>query len=103
MFRKRPRHTGGPREEQHGNFVKNAMTASTMVSIALMVLVAPDFYHHTRDWVWSFLSARYPAQLLPIAFFAIYAAAYPAMFFLARASWTTSSGMAILWIADKVI
>ena len=94
---------GGQRAGQKDSFVKNALTASTLVSLGLMILIAPDFYHVTNAWVWNFLGQRYPKQLQPLAFFALYAVAYPAMFFLARASWATSSGMAVLWIADKLI
>ena len=103
MFGGKKNSNATSRDQQQEGFVKSLLTASSLLSIAVLILIAPDFYHHTKDFVWGFLASRYPAQLLPIAFFCLYAAAYPAMFFLARASWTTSTGVAVLWIADKII
>lgn len=103
MFGKRRRDHGGQKDQQRGTFIGNMKNASTMVSVAFMILLAPDIYHLTSGWVWDFLSFRYPPQVLPLVFAGFYIPAMLAAFFLTRAGWATSSGMAILWVANTFI
>lgn len=102
LKRRQPPHADNPSASRRSGSIKNALAASSLLSICVLILIAPDFYHLTSGYVWDFLAARYPPQLLPIAFFALYAVAYPAMYLVGRASWESTAGVAILWIANAI-
>lgn len=91
-----------PLDRQRQSFIANLLTGYGLISLALLILTGPDLYHHTKDFVWGFLSSRYAPGLVPIAFAAFYAVLYPAMFFVMKAGWQTPAGLAVLWLADKI-
>ncbi len=78
-------------------------TAAPFLSAAVLILAGPDFYYYTRDMLWEFLVVRYPGVTVYAAFFALYAMAYPAAFFLMRTAWQSSASIAALWAALKII
>lgn len=102
MFGKNRDQHSGHSNNQRGAFIKNALTASSLLSVAVLILIAPDFYHLTKGFVWDFLASRYPAQLTGAAFLAFYALVMPALFYLGRASMANSAAIGVLWIADKI-
>jgi len=72
--------SGASSDRRQDGFIKSLLPASSLLSIAVLMLIAPDFYHHTKDFVFGFLALRYPLQLLPIALFALCAIAYLSLF-----------------------
>ncbi|MEM6385297.1 MAG: hypothetical protein AAF718_03575 [Pseudomonadota bacterium] len=99
MFGRKP---DPQRDAQKSSFVGSMLTGISLVSMAVLILTGPDFYHYTKDIVWGFLSNRYAPAFVPIAFGLFYLCAYPAAFFLMRASWSNPAGLPVLWIADRI-
>lgn len=90
------------RDEQKQSFISSMLSAYGLLALAILILTAPDFYHHTKEFIWAFLSSRYAASLVPIAFVAFYGVAYPALYFVMKTGWQTPVGLAVIWIADKI-
>jgi len=67
------------RDGQKASFIKSGLTGISLVSIAVLILTGPDFYHYTKDFTWEFLSARYAPALVPVAFIALYCVSYQAL------------------------
>ena len=93
----------GPHDPKGNRLSQVMMASAPYLSAGVLILIGPDFYFYTRDILWDFLALRYPGLLVYAAFFALYAMAYPAMFFLMRTAWQSSASIAALWAAVKLI
>lgn len=94
---------GGPHDPKGGGLRGMLKTAAPFLSAAVLILAGPDFYYLTRDLLWDFLAQRYPGVTVYAAFFALYAMAYPAAFFVMSKFWESAASIAGLWAITKLI
>lgn len=90
-------------QNPRGGFRALLTAAAPYIALMTLLLVGPDLFNLTKDHLWNFLSQRWAPALVPVIFVAVYAMAYPALFFLLRTGWESAATITGLWSVMKFI